>query len=148
MVVLMEDLNRVVNNADLVADSRNILGNLRKSHFTRFAALFSVMMVYYSRPVGNDVDHVCSFKFMSEDTSTIRHDFAPSPSIQHFHVHSFTWHDVNGEQNSFVPLPVRMPTKPCLHQFGLLVHCHYYDDLFNLPTSLQRQGQKKEEKLG
>ena len=74
MVVLMEDLNRVVNNADLVADSRNILGNLRKSHFTRFAALFSVMMVYYSRPVGNDVDldHVCSFKFMSEDTSTIR----------------------------------------------------------------------------
>ena len=85
LVVLMEDLNRVVNNADLVADSRNILGNLRKSHFTRFAALFSVMMVYYSRPVGNDVDldHVCSFKFMSEDTSTIRHDFAPS-SIQHF----------------------------------------------------------------
>ena len=60
-MVLMEDLNRVVNNADLVADSRNILGNLRKSHFTRFAALFSVMMVYYSRPVGNDVDHVCSF---------------------------------------------------------------------------------------
>ena len=58
VVVLMEDLNRVVNNADLVADSRNILGNPRKSHFTRFAALFSVMMVYCSRPVGNDVDHV------------------------------------------------------------------------------------------
>ena len=38
VVVLMEDLNRVVNNADLVADSRNILGNLRKSHFSRFAA--------------------------------------------------------------------------------------------------------------
>ena len=123
----MEDLNRVVNNADLVADSRNILGNLRKSHFRRFA-----------------VDHVENLRLDSEDS-----DLAPS-LLQHFtfHVHSFTWHYVNGEQNSFVPLPVRMPTKPCLCQFGLLVHCHYYDDLFNLPTSLQRQGQKKEEKLG
>ena len=81
-MVLMEDLNRVVNNADLVADSRNILGNLRKSHFTRFAALFSVMMVYYSSNRKVMMDHVY-FNFMSEDTSTIRHDFAPS-SIQHF----------------------------------------------------------------
>ena len=63
----MEDLNRVVNNADLVADSRNILGNLRKSHFSRFAASVCFQNDVVLVPVGSEcrrLDH----ELKSEDT--------------------------------------------------------------------------------
>jgi hypothetical protein len=117
------------------------------SHVLLPVFVFSNDVVLVPVGVGSEcrrLDH----ELKSEDLmKTPRRELPPSHSSS-LTFHSFTWHVVNGEQNSFVPLPVRMPTKPCLCQFGLLVHCHYYDDLFNLPTSLQRQGQKKEEKLG